>query len=223
MTTAALAPSPPSQGRQWISASIGLLLAIGLISMPFGQWLGQFRNLGGMIRTEAAFWVIVAVVLLYVRFIERRPLSSIGLRKPGGLDLVLAVATGALIVALLAAMYLVVFPALHWSEGAQFKTIAAIPYWLQCLVVVRAAVSEEIVFRGYGIERLQELTGSRAVAGLTTWSIFTLDHIGYWGWHHLLVAGSAGAVLTLFYLWRRNLWANMLAHFIVDAVGFLAG
>lgn len=223
MTAAVVAQDPSSQRRPWISTSMGLLLTIGLISLPIGRWLGQFESLGHLILTEIAFWGIVIAALLYVRLVERRPLSSIGLRTPRASDLALGVAAGVSIFTLLAAIYLVIFPALHWSESSQFKNIAAIPYWLQCLVVVRAAVSEEIAFRGYGIERLQELTGSRSVAGLATWSVFTLDHVSYWGWHHLLVAGTAGAVLTLFYLWRRNLWASMLAHFIVDAVGFLAG
>ncbi|WIG56204.1 MAG: hypothetical protein OJF61_001992 [Rhodanobacteraceae bacterium] len=222
MTTEVLAHDTMQQSKPWVSSTIGLLVTIGLMSMPLGHWLGQFQNLGHMILTEMAFWSIVAIALLYVFFVERRPLSSVGLRKPSAADLALAVAAGAFIVALLAAIYLMIFPALHWSENGQFKNVSTIPYWLQCMVVVRAAVSEEITFRGYGIERVQELTGSRSIAGLLTWSVFTLDHLSFWGWHHLLVAGSAGAVLTLFYLWRRNLWASMLAHFIVDAVGFLA-
>jgi membrane protease YdiL (CAAX protease family) len=221
MNRSALARSGSAE-QTVISSGIGLLLTIGLISLPFGRWLGQFQSVGHMVLTESAFWAIVVIALLYVCLIEQRPLSSIGIRKPGVVDLALAVATGALIVALMAAVYLVIFPALHWNEGGQLKSISAIPRWLQCIVVVRAAVSEEITFRGYGIERVQELTGSRAIAGLATLSVFTIDHISFWGWHHLLVAGSAGAVLTLFYLWRRNLWASMLAHFIVDAVGFLA-
>jgi uncharacterized protein len=83
-------------------------------------------------------------------------------------------------------------------------------------------VSEEILFRGYPIERLEELTGSRAAAGALTCAVFTLDHIGFWGWHHIFIAGSAGALLTLLYLWRRNIWLNMIAHFVVDAAAFLA-
>jgi hypothetical protein len=37
-----------------------------------------------------------------------------------------------------------------------------------------------------------------------------------------IIAGSAGALPTLLYLWRRNIWVNMIAHFIVDAAAFLA-
>ena len=100
-------------------------------------------------------------------------------------------------------------------------SVLSLPYWLNVLIVVRAAVAEEILFRGYPIERLEEISSSRAVAGIVTCTVFTLDHVGFWGWHHIFVAGAAGSALTLLYFWRRNIFVNMLAHFIVDAVAFL--
>jgi membrane protease YdiL (CAAX protease family) len=93
--------------------------------------------------------------------------------------------------------------------------------WL-AISVVRAGVSEEVLFRGYPIERLRELSGSRALASLLPLLLFPLAHVGPWGWAHMLVAGIGGAALTLLYLWRRNVWANILAHCIVDGVAAFA-
>lgn len=211
------------QRKPWLPTGVGLLLALGAISLPFGRWDDSLVNVAHMAANELVYWGLVVAVLLYVTRIEQRPLSSIGFRAPGVMDMVLALVTGVLIVAVLALMYLVVFPALHWDETKQLQTLTAVPFWLRFMTVVRAAVSEEVLFRGYALERTQELTGSRAAAGLFTWAIFTLEHLSYWGWHHLLIAGLAGAMLTLLYLWRRNLWGNMMAHFMVDAVGFLLG
>jgi uncharacterized protein len=209
--------------KPWLLVSVGLLLALGGISLPFGTWDHAFASVGHMAANELVYWGLVAAILGYVIRMERRPLSSIGLRKPGGGDIVAALATGVLMIAVLAVMYLIVLPALHWDETQQLQTLTVMPFWLRFISVVRAAVSEEVLFRGYALERVQELTGSRSAAGIFTWAIFTLEHFSYWGWHHLLIAGTAGAMLTLLYLWRRNLWANMLAHFMVDAVGFLLG
>jgi membrane protease YdiL (CAAX protease family) len=39
----------------------------------------------------------------------------------------------------------------------------------------------------------------------------------------VLVAGFGGLLFTLLYLWRRNLWVNIIAHAIVDGVAILAG
>ncbi|WP_158884217.1 CPBP family intramembrane glutamic endopeptidase [Rhodanobacter sp. L36] len=209
--------------KLWLIILGGLMLSLGVISLPFGRWDDSLASVGHMAGNELVYWGLVAAVLFYVLRVERRPLSSIGLKTPGIVDLLLACATGALIVAMLAVIYLVVFPALHWDETNQLQTLTAVPFWLRLMQVIRAAVSEEILFRGYALERIEQLSGSRLFSGVSTWAIFTLEHLSYWGWHHLLIAGLAGALLTLLYLWRRNLWANMLAHFIVDGVGFLLG
>jgi membrane protease YdiL (CAAX protease family) len=201
----------------------GLLLALGGISLPFGGWLRAFAGIGHMIGNELVYWALIAAILLYVLKVERRPLASIGLRAPAWKEWPLALGMGAATLACLAFIYYVVFPALHWSENQQLAQLSTIPYWLNCLIVLRAAVSEELLFRGYAMERLQELTGNRFIAGAISLTVFTLDHVGYWGWGHVLVAGVAGAIFTIFYLWRRNLWACMLAHFVVDGAIFLLG
>lgn len=218
-----VAPVMAGRPRPWLTGIAGLLLALGGIALPFGTWDHAFASTGHMAANELVYWGLVAAVLCYVVRIERRPLTSIGFTAPGRRDILVALATGILIIALLGVIYLVVFPALHWDETRQLQTLTVAPFWLRFISVVRAAVAEEILFRGYAIERVQELTGSRSAAGVFTWAVFTLEHLSYWGWHHLLVAGAAGAMLTLLYLWRRNLWGNMLAHFMVDAAGFLLG
>jgi membrane protease YdiL (CAAX protease family) len=95
------------------------------------------------------------------------------------------------------------------------------PFWLRLLVVTRAAVIEETLFRGYGIERLQELTGNRWIAGGVTLAIFAMVHYLSGGWIHVVTAGWAGLVLTVFYFWRRDLGANIVAHWVLDGLGFL--
>ena len=38
----------------------------------------------------------------------------------------------------------------------------------------------------------------------------------------LFFAGFAAIILTVLYLWRRNVWANMITHAVADGVGVLA-
>ncbi len=208
--------------RTWRASALGVVLALGFFSLPIGSWVHDDASLANRLAYELIVWAWVVGMLLYVVRVERRPLSSIGFRAVGLRDWIIAILAGILILALLALILLVVFPALHWSESSQEASILSLPYWLNVLIVVRAAVSEEILFRGYPMERLEELTGSRAIAGVVTCAVFTLDHISFWGWHHIFIAGSAGAALTVLYLWRRNIWVNMIAHFMVDAAAFLA-
>ena len=208
--------------RNWRTPALGVLLALGFFSLPVGTWIHDEAGLANRLAFELIVWAWVSGILLYVVRVERRPLSSIGFRAVSVKDGIIAFLAGILILTGLALMLFVVFPALHWSENSQVASLSALPYWLNVLIVVRAAVSEEILFRGYPMERLEELTGSRAVAGMVTCTVFTLDHISFWGWHHIFIAGLAGALLTILYLWRRNIWVNMIAHFIVDASAFLA-
>ncbi len=191
--------------------------------LPISRWEHEFAGVGHLVVYEIIWWTLVAAVLLYVTRVERRPLSSIGFRPFGFREIGIAVAAGVLTVAGLAAIYLVIFPAFHVNEAAQINTLLATPLWWRLISVVRAGVGEEVLYRGYAMERLQELTGSRAMAALVSCAIFALAHVGPWGWAHLFIAGFGGAVFTVLYLWRRNLWINIVAHTLVDGVAVLLG
>ena len=162
-------------------------------------------------------------MLAYVVVIERRPLGSIGLRRPSVRDGIAALAIAVVTVLGFDALYLLVFPVLHLTENAQIEKLTSAPGWWPAISVVRAGVSEEVLFRGYSIERLQASTGSRALAAAISLLVFTVAHIGPWGWSHVLVAAFGGAMLTLLYLWRRNLRANICAHCLIDALAMLSG
>lgn len=199
----------------------GLLLALGPVSLPFYRWDHEFADTAHLVGNEAIWWVYIGLVLAYVLRVERLPLASIGLRRIGVKDAGIALLAGVGVTAALAFLYFVVFPVLHWDIGTKFDTLLATPFWWRLISTVRAAVSEEVLFRGYAIERLQTLTGSRVVASLVSCAIFTLDHVPAWGWQHVLIAGTGGIAFTLLYLWRRNLGTNIIAHFIVDAMAVL--
>jgi uncharacterized protein len=162
---------------------------------------------------------VVGVSSLYssiVRFAERQPLTSIGFPTPNLGGILVGIAGGITILAGLAAIYYVVFAALHVNEDQKMNQLMSTPFWWCFISVIRAAVSEEVLFRGYAIERMRELTGSIRIASVISCVIFALGRVDPWGWGHLLIAGFAGTILTLLYLWRRNLWVSMAAHFIVD-------
>jgi membrane protease YdiL (CAAX protease family) len=91
------------------------------------------------------------------------------------------------------------------------------------MLILRAAAFEELFYRGFVIERLTDLTGLRWLAAVISVTAFTLAHLEYWGWAHLMIAGFAGCLLTGLYLWRRDLACNMIAHLLTDGIGFLAG
>jgi membrane protease YdiL (CAAX protease family) len=100
---------------------------------------------------------------------------------------------------------------------------ARLPLLLKIAIPLTAGVCEEFLFRGYALERLMELSGSRSFAAIATIGIFTLAHIPRYGlgWGLVLVAIIATA-LTALYLWRRNLPVTIAMHVIVDGIAILA-
>ena len=80
------------------------------------------------------------------------------------------------------------------------------------LAVTRGAV-EETLYRGYAIERLSAMIGRRWFGALAATIAFGLAHVPNWGVRFSRAADLPfGVVTTLFYLWRRDLAANAIAH-----------
>lgn len=210
--------------RMWVTL-LGLALAMGPVSLPFSDWIHEFAGISHLIGNEAIWWAYIAAVLLYVLKVERLPLRSIGFKSPGLRGVLTGIAAGVLVVVVLALMYLYVLPALHLSDHIASTRNAAelmsTPLWWRVISSVRAGVSEEVLFRGYAMERIEALSGSRIVAVLVSCGIFTIDHVWAWGWSHLSIVALGGLLFSLLYLWRRNLWVNIIAHFIVDAVSVM--
>ena len=219
MTTSAMPAALPGPSRWPIW--LGLLFALGLVSLPFSLWIDEFANVRHLVANEAIWWLYITGMLVYVLRVERRPLSSIGFRRLGARDIAIGIGAGIAMLAALACVYYLIFPLLHWDLSQGMNRLAATPLWWRLISTVRAAVSEELLFRGYAMERLRELSGSRGVAAGVSCAVFMLDHVPTWGWQHLAIAGMGGIALTVLYLWRRNLWVNILAHFIVDAASML--
>lgn len=104
-----------------------------------------------------------------------------------------------------------------YGHGPAAAAIDKLPLWMITLVVLRAGVVEELFYRGYAIERLQALGLNRFVAAAIPLVIFAAGH---WtgGAANILIALALGAVLAAFYLWHRDLVANMIGHFAVDFI-----
>ncbi|MGB6131707.1 MAG: CPBP family intramembrane glutamic endopeptidase [Acidobacteriaceae bacterium] len=216
MASPVVTPMPPK--KQAVSVTLfGLFLAL-VCPEIFVLANGHAHLLGG----ELLFWALTIALLVYVVAVEKRPLASIGLRRPTWRTAVWGVCAGLVMLVGIGLIYGVAFRVLHLTMNMQaMARLLALPFGARLLLVVRAALFEEIAWRGYAIERLTELTGSRMAAATIAWAAFTVAHLSYWGAAQLIVAGFGGLVLTVLYVWRRDLPSNMLAHFLTDGAGLL--
>jgi membrane protease YdiL (CAAX protease family) len=145
-----------------------------------------------------------------------------GFRKIRTADAAVGLGGGVVALAGVGAIFLLLFPFLHISEGKQVHQLKATPLWWRLISLVRAAAGEEIYFRGYAITRIRELSGSLSLAALFSWVVFTVEHVEVWGWGHLLIAGFGGAILTGLFVLRNNIWVSIFAHSIVDGAAVLS-
>jgi len=215
--------APP---RRWAASITGLIVALVVPALattfPVIPLNDNDSSTKAILLNEAGTWVLAIVILAIVRFWEARPLSSIGLVPPTRS----AILFGAKIVLGLIALAIVAGLAVQ-SSGLPLpeqpeQLVISLPLWLQLLVAASAGFTEEVLFRGYAIERMTELTGSRWIGALLPVLVFGAAHASFWGVGHAIVAGFTGLWLSLLYLWRRNLWTNITAHALLDGLIFIA-
>ena len=161
---------------------------------------------------ETLLWMSAVALLIIIRRGERLPFSSIGLGasrwwKSILWGLVIAVVSG-VVGGVLAALT-------GYGHGPGSAAFEKLPLWLITLIVLRAGVVEELFYRGYAIERLQAVGLKPVWAAGIPLIIFA---VGHWtgGVANIVIALALGAILTGFYLWRRDLVANMIGHGLVD-------
>ena len=196
-------------------------------------WLGLFVSLFAMVVIRQAFvffvpeitfaaaivketliWASAAALLVIIRRGERLPFRSIGL---GTCRWWKSIAWGFVIAVISAAVALGLAHLTSYGNGPGSAAFEKLPLWLITLIVIRAGVVEELFYRGYAIERLRMIGLGRF------WSVtipLVIFSIGHWsgGAANILIAFAAGLILTGFYLWRRDLAANMIGHGLVDFV-----
>jgi len=207
-------PSLPTK----VSRATWAGLAISLFAMLAIRQLIAFffpePTFASALLKESLIWVSALALIAIIRRGEHLPLSSIGLGtarwwKSLLWGFIIAIVSA---VAILALAHLTGYG--HGPGSAAFEKL---PLWLITGIVFRAGVVEELFYRGYAIERLQMIGLGRFWSVAIPLMIFSLGH---WtgGAANILIAFAAALILTGFYLWRRDLAANMIGHGLVDFV-----
>jgi len=197
-------------------------LALAMFGTPLFLWaykvdVGDAANIAQYVGREAVVFLMLGALLVLVSKGEKLPFSSIGWHTDrlgnatlwGLLGVVLSVAG---IAACLGIAYL-----LHWKVGQQEPPKFDPPLWAVTITIFRAGITEEVFYRGYAVERIMAITGSKWAAAFITIIPFALFHYRQ-GPAGILIAGVAAVILTAMYLKRRSLPAVMITHFTVDFI-----
>jgi membrane protease YdiL (CAAX protease family) len=199
----------------WVGLVISLFGFIGL-RFVFRAFAPSTSIAAGCCK-ELAVWALAALLIVLVRYGEKLPLSSIRL---GVAPWRKSLRYGCILAGLCGVTAWIVINFTGYGTGAGSAEFNKIPIWLETLMVLRAGLVEELFFRGYAIERLASIGCSPALAAAIPLSLFAATH---WtgGIPSIIIALVLGGVVTLFYLWRRDLLANMIGHGLSDFLGLV--
>ena len=198
--------------------SLSLLALAVAMAFPFA-WLHSSHNLAHMqddLRIIAIEWTVTLLIALYVFGFEHRTWADLSLRRIMRRDvlaMVAAIAVGSALAGIAGRFVQTptTFPNL-------LRQLAALPITLRVALVCTAGICEEFLYRGFAIEEIGRLSGSRWLGAGISLLVFTLAHGGLYGWTSALIIPFAiGTALTLLYMWRRNLPVCMLMHAGTDA------
>ena len=198
-------------------SSLALFLAVvAMPSLPIGfRLLGRPGGNTAALFIELGMFALTALMLWIARVKEGRSWAQLGLARPRpaatlGLTLLGMLAVAATLAACLGAFHLL---GMSYGEGDGLER----PMWLLNVMILRAGTVEELTFRSIAIDHTAELTGSRTLGWLLPLVLFGLLHFNQ-GLAGIIIATTTAGVITALYLWKRNLWALMALHYLVDFI-----
>jgi uncharacterized protein len=191
-------------------------LAVRALDIPYGG------SIAVAIGVAAATWRL-----------SRARWSSVGLRKPRSAWRTCGLAIALYLIAVVGVVVVInrIASALEWRalDTSAFADVRGNPIRLAAMLLliwVVVAFGEEMLFRGFILDRALKIMGdggiAKSLAVLTQAALFGVGHF-YLGMRGLVTAVFVGIVFGAAYVARdRNLWPLIIAHGITDTLSMVA-
>jgi membrane protease YdiL (CAAX protease family) len=231
MATDEVRPTPIGRGAAALELAVALVATIALLAL-FPASHAAHVDIVRRILTPGK---MLALVLL-ATWLQRRHgggWRELGIRTPRPWWRAPLLAIGGYLVGMTAAGIAAktLLPALHLPQPAIPAFLHTVRgdlpeylYWIIPVTWGSAAFGEEMLFRGFMLDRLDALMGRRSVwaAVVIQALIFGSAH-AYLGPSGAILAGILGLVLgAVFVLGGRNLWPAIVVHGLVDSTSMTA-
>jgi membrane protease YdiL (CAAX protease family) len=210
-----------------MSAHIHQLLAFGLAVALLGApvLLLTVKLVGGNplgLPVRLALWVLAGIAC-EIAVLANEPWSQLlGLRVPSWQTFVGAAAATCAVLAAWPFLQYIQREAggISVTQNLVFQKIVALPLTYRLFLVATAAVTEEILYRGFAIGIGKGFLGNTLEAATISVVIFTVTHYG-WGLSHMLSVLWAALAFTSLYIVTGDLLACIVAHGAIDAIGLV--
>ncbi|MBL7257453.1 CPBP family intramembrane glutamic endopeptidase [Paractinoplanes lichenicola] len=187
------------------------------VSLVLGAFVISFRGppvdaLPGPLAGDPWKWLAALALVAIVLGVERKGLGSLLLRRPSKKDLEWVlyafgiVMTWSWVMSLLAPQ----------DDNDGIDTITSLGILGVSALIVTAAVTEEVIYRGFLAERLGTALRSRLIGAALSVVVFAIPHVVFFGPSWLLHQLPGTLALAAIALCRRNLPAAMLLHLLIN-------
>jgi membrane protease YdiL (CAAX protease family) len=180
----------------------------------------QMGEVAARFVSEGAIWLFGAVVVGIALFGEPRTLASIGLRRLTISTPLWGIAAAVALIGFGGVASFVTYNILRAPNHtpAQIEALVRGSLIYALFLSLRGGMIEEVFFRGLAIEQLTVVTGRRWLGALIATLFFVAIHTVHFDLRQLIPIATVSFGLAGLYLWRRNLWINIIAHTLIDAV-----
>jgi membrane protease YdiL (CAAX protease family) len=207
--------------KKWTSW-IGILVVLGSEFLIRNILLPKYANETHVRNAIIIEWLILFLLLsFWIPKVEQKSLESIGFGKFKWRHLWMG-----LFVFVLATIALIISGIVLEANGLEpirslQATLKTYSFFTLFGLFLTGTILEEIFYRGYLIERLGDLSGHRWLAGLVSWTAFTLVHLKFFGLGPTIDVGILSAALVLLYLKERSIWPCIVAHGTNNLLSYL--
>ncbi|MDX1748574.1 MAG: CPBP family intramembrane glutamic endopeptidase, partial [Halobacteriales archaeon] len=223
-------PSTTGDTREESHPSLSAAVIVGLVVSLFGApLLGRFgvprwvdaSATRSFLANSLVSWLLVGVLLVIVVYWERRRLTSIGLRVPSRREVAVGISAGLGGVVLGLVAIGVAVATFQFEQPETLSAISQLSLPVRVTIVATAVITEEILWRGYPIERLTELTGSLWIGAATSGVVFLAVHYPAWGFVGAIPQVIFTLIIVGVYVRSRNVVACMLTHAVINTLTIL--
>lgn len=196
-----------------------LIIIIILPSVDF--YLGWDKNLiqNSYILFQGLIfqWVIVIILFLIIFYWEKKPIRSIGIKKISIKDIIWVVLV--LFICFVGYFFstIIIEKMGLTAQNNYYSDMLILPISIIIFSILTTSITEEIIFRGYLIERFNLLTNHLFLAAAISYFIFVLYHLPFWGVGGTIQVAIWAIPVTFLYVYTRNLTSCIIVHIITNA------
>jgi membrane protease YdiL (CAAX protease family) len=203
----------------------GILIAFFLIPI-FGHFVfaGQGYTAQRILISRCLFWIEIILLIIYVKFVEKSKFLLWPEKKQK--FWFYPASFGALYLLAITASAVAAIPKLFGIPDnrevmEQMLHILNKSMPLMIFSAITAGVTEELIFRGYMVPRMEVIFKNKYLPVIVSALMFSALHFKYLSIHELLFTFFFGVVFAIHYQWYRNVTILIITHAVIDFISFL--